>query len=303
MLVDIRAWDTLGEISVLVAVATGVASLIFVSGRTGGAPRLGDLDDVDVPVDRRERLRPVPEPASSIRAPRTSLADTEGESDAAAEAASTRQTWLLAGSHALAAQPLDPHRGARAPALPPGDHRVGVPALRRAQRPGRRVRRRPARGPRPRGALPRRRPLRARRGGAGRRRAACSARACCSPPAPRRARCSSAAPRSSRRGSRPTCRCSAPSRSARRRSSTSACTSWSSASCSTSCARSAARSTGRRSRRATRARRAATSTSGAAPAPIEQGEGPEIAERPEHIDAELETPAHGRRPTPRRPAR
>ena len=39
MLVDIRAWDTLGEISVLVAVATGVASLIFVSGRTGGAPR------------------------------------------------------------------------------------------------------------------------------------------------------------------------------------------------------------------------------------------------------------------------
>ena len=97
MLVDIRAWDTLGEISVLVAVATGVASLIFVSGRTGGAPRLGDLDDDVVPVDRRERLRPVPEHAASIRAPRTSLADTEGESDAAAEAASTRQTWLLAG--------------------------------------------------------------------------------------------------------------------------------------------------------------------------------------------------------------
>ena len=97
MLVDIRAWDTLGEISVLVAVATGVASLIFVSGRTGGAPRLEDLDDVDVPVDRRDRLRPVPEPASSIRAPRTSLADTDGETDAAADAASTRQTWLLAG--------------------------------------------------------------------------------------------------------------------------------------------------------------------------------------------------------------
>jgi multicomponent Na+:H+ antiporter subunit A len=97
MLVDIRAWDTLGEISVLVAVATGVASLIFVSGRTGGAPRLGDLADADVPVNRRDRLQPVPEHAASIRAPRTSLADTEGESDAAAEAASTRQTWLLAG--------------------------------------------------------------------------------------------------------------------------------------------------------------------------------------------------------------
>jgi len=96
MLVDIRAWDTLGEISVLVAVATGVASLIFVSGRTGGAPRL-DLTELDVPVSRRERLQPVPEQASSIRAPRTSLADTEGETDAAGEAASTRQTWLLAG--------------------------------------------------------------------------------------------------------------------------------------------------------------------------------------------------------------
>ncbi|GAA1829730.1 Na+/H+ antiporter subunit A [Agromyces salentinus] len=94
MLVDIRAWDTLGEISVLVAVATGVASLIFVSGRTGGAPR---LDDVDLGLDRRDRMRPLPEPASSIRAPRTSLANTDGETDAAADAASTRQTWLLAG--------------------------------------------------------------------------------------------------------------------------------------------------------------------------------------------------------------
>ncbi len=97
MLVDIRAWDTLGEISVLVAVATGVASLIFVSGRTGGAPRLDDRDDDIAPVNRRERLQPVPERASSIRAPRTRLADTEGETDAAAEAAATRQTWLLAG--------------------------------------------------------------------------------------------------------------------------------------------------------------------------------------------------------------
>ncbi len=39
----------------------------------------------------------MPEAASSIRAPRPSLADTEGETDAAAEAAATRQTWLLAG--------------------------------------------------------------------------------------------------------------------------------------------------------------------------------------------------------------
>ncbi|MBB5639659.1 Na+/H+ antiporter subunit A [Cryobacterium roopkundense] len=33
MLVDIRAWDTMGEIAVLIVVATGVASLLFVSGR------------------------------------------------------------------------------------------------------------------------------------------------------------------------------------------------------------------------------------------------------------------------------
>lgn len=36
ILVDIRAWDTMGEISVLVVAATGVASLIFlITGRTG----------------------------------------------------------------------------------------------------------------------------------------------------------------------------------------------------------------------------------------------------------------------------
>ncbi|QEO14858.1 Na+/H+ antiporter subunit A [Agromyces intestinalis] len=91
MLVDIRAWDTLGEISVLVAVATGVASLIFVSGRTGGAPRL------ERRPQGRDRFRPVPEKASSIRAARPSLAEVEHETDAASEAAETRQTWLLAG--------------------------------------------------------------------------------------------------------------------------------------------------------------------------------------------------------------
>ena len=91
MLVDIRAWDTLGEISVLVAVATGIASLIFISGRTGGAPRL------DVPLTRRDRLRPLPEQADTMRGARASLADTAHETDAAGEAAATRQTWLLAG--------------------------------------------------------------------------------------------------------------------------------------------------------------------------------------------------------------
>jgi multicomponent Na+:H+ antiporter subunit A len=38
-LVDIRGWDTMGELSVVIAAATGVASLIFISGRTDNLPR------------------------------------------------------------------------------------------------------------------------------------------------------------------------------------------------------------------------------------------------------------------------
>ncbi|MFG3713552.1 Na+/H+ antiporter subunit A [Micromonospora sp. NPDC047730] len=38
-LVDIRAWDTMGELAVLVVAATGVASLIFQRSRTGPRPR------------------------------------------------------------------------------------------------------------------------------------------------------------------------------------------------------------------------------------------------------------------------
>jgi multicomponent Na+:H+ antiporter subunit A len=39
-LVDIRAWDTIGEISVLVAAATGVASLVFIRTRRAGVRRV-----------------------------------------------------------------------------------------------------------------------------------------------------------------------------------------------------------------------------------------------------------------------
>lgn len=41
-LVDIRAWDTFGEISVLVVAATGVASLIFLDTRSRGVRRVAD---------------------------------------------------------------------------------------------------------------------------------------------------------------------------------------------------------------------------------------------------------------------
>ncbi|ACZ32187.1 NADH dehydrogenase (quinone) [Xylanimonas cellulosilytica DSM 15894] len=41
-LVDIRAWDTVGEISVLLVAATGVASLVFLRQRSPRAPRVRD---------------------------------------------------------------------------------------------------------------------------------------------------------------------------------------------------------------------------------------------------------------------
>ena len=42
-LVDIRAWDTVGEISVLLVAATGVASLIFLRRRSGAIQRAGGV--------------------------------------------------------------------------------------------------------------------------------------------------------------------------------------------------------------------------------------------------------------------
>ncbi|RLP86270.1 Na+/H+ antiporter subunit A [Micromonospora sp. CV4] len=53
-LVDIRAWDTMGELAVLVVAATGVASLIFERSRTGPRPRrpesAGPANQTDRPV-------------------------------------------------------------------------------------------------------------------------------------------------------------------------------------------------------------------------------------------------------------
>ncbi|HEX5597702.1 MAG TPA: Na+/H+ antiporter subunit A [Micromonosporaceae bacterium] len=52
-LVDIRAWDTMGEIAVLVVAATGVASLIFQRPRAGRRPRRPELP----PAGRRDADR------------------------------------------------------------------------------------------------------------------------------------------------------------------------------------------------------------------------------------------------------
>ncbi|MGO4691999.1 Na+/H+ antiporter subunit A [Glaciibacter sp. 2TAF33] len=77
MLVDIRAWDTMGEISVLIVVATGVASLLFVHGRNPDMPRLKDHRTLRSRLNRRQVVE---DPAAS----------NEGDDV-------TRQSWLLAG--------------------------------------------------------------------------------------------------------------------------------------------------------------------------------------------------------------
>src|SRR5690606_13919250 len=81
VLVDIRGWDTLGELSVIIAAATGVASLVFLRSRTDNLPR-----GADGPGRRnlRSRLRPVREKVSAEYVP-------------GVQEPSTRNAWLLAG--------------------------------------------------------------------------------------------------------------------------------------------------------------------------------------------------------------
>ncbi len=89
MLVDIRAWDTMGEISVLVVVATGIASLIFVTKRTGSAPTLFNTKH---PRNRKNRRKIVLEPATTkatlISGPQASVIEPD---------APTRRAFLMAG--------------------------------------------------------------------------------------------------------------------------------------------------------------------------------------------------------------
>ncbi|GJF09020.1 monovalent cation/H+ antiporter subunit A [Mycolicibacterium cyprinidarum] len=49
LLVDIRAWDTMGEVAVLVVAATGVASMVFRNRRFGAAPRVQDVRNAGGP--------------------------------------------------------------------------------------------------------------------------------------------------------------------------------------------------------------------------------------------------------------
>ena len=73
VLVDLRGWDTMGELSVIIAAATGVASLIFISSRTDNLPR----------VPRREARKTI----STRR--KNAIDPTNSEN--------SRGSWLLAG--------------------------------------------------------------------------------------------------------------------------------------------------------------------------------------------------------------
>ena len=73
-LVDIRGWDTMGELSVLIAAATGVASLVFLSTRTDNLPRLS----------RREAKKTI----GARQSKATSSSTPRGD---------IRSSWLLAG--------------------------------------------------------------------------------------------------------------------------------------------------------------------------------------------------------------
>jgi len=63
-LVDLRGWDTMGELSVLIAAATGVASLIFISSRTDMLPRVARSE---ARRTARARLRRASDPSNSDR--------------------------------------------------------------------------------------------------------------------------------------------------------------------------------------------------------------------------------------------
>jgi len=96
-LVDIRAWDTMGEIAVLIVAATGVASLVFLTSRADSLPR----------PERRTRaqrflarVRPALEPAPVVVDEGTSgpsTAPTPTSSGPADPDGVDRRAWLLAG--------------------------------------------------------------------------------------------------------------------------------------------------------------------------------------------------------------
>ncbi len=106
LLVDIRAWDTMGEISLLVTVATGVASLLFVTGRSGVLPRLSRRGVGNSQRARAARSVQEPTHAKAITEISESSFDVFGDQVPNfddGDGAPTRRSWLLAGRTLTAA--------------------------------------------------------------------------------------------------------------------------------------------------------------------------------------------------------
>ena len=92
-LVDIRAWDTVGEISVLLVAATGVASLIFLRRRSGDILRSRDAEAEGVVWGGAG------DPMASLR-----RRGTRTRADAATRPAPRRSSEWLSGGRTLAPQ-------------------------------------------------------------------------------------------------------------------------------------------------------------------------------------------------------
>jgi multicomponent Na+:H+ antiporter subunit A len=80
-LVDLRGWDTMGELSVLILAATGVASLVFVTHRSDLLSRAIS----SLPTGATRRL------------PRPLIETVDGPKPRASSPGSTRQAWLVGG--------------------------------------------------------------------------------------------------------------------------------------------------------------------------------------------------------------
>ncbi|MEE6281782.1 Na+/H+ antiporter subunit A [Georgenia sp. MJ170] len=89
-LVDIRAWDTMGELSVLLAAATGIASLIFLRSRSGKIDRAGRL--AEAKAKHEVWPSPVPDRAAALRRARPT------EAPETLRAPGRNREWLSGGS-------------------------------------------------------------------------------------------------------------------------------------------------------------------------------------------------------------
>lgn len=97
-LVDIRAWDTMGELSVLLVAATGVASLIFLSRRSGDILRSRDVPN----PARLVWSGTQPDPIAPLRD--RAIATAKAHAAENAGKGSQRQREWLRGGHTLAPQ-------------------------------------------------------------------------------------------------------------------------------------------------------------------------------------------------------